>query len=211
MRFVLVLSVLASLATAANAQETSYQLTCNGGGDMQVTVSVRVPEPHEALLNATGGRLGGLSNVRQNFFSEMRVNFLTNPNFRGIDNSLDELDFTHCSWQDRPVSAQEPNVIAHAQHNLPGRAFILEARADGSLATVTTTGPCPTDNDVRHIIGRILSNELFDVMAYNNGEGQLVVTDVLRGEDTDIPAGCSHGTTPVFSLRIGRVDLGRRP
>jgi len=140
-------------APAATAQQTSYQLWCRGGGDMQMVVGTNAIDGHAVTW------------LRFHFTPMTTAATTRTPPEPG-----------QCSWLDRPLSAGEPQMVQLSARDV----FAVSTVNGGTLATIDFNGGGASAAKATALWSAYQSGGDFRVMIYNTGGGYMNVTDVVR-------------------------------
>lgn len=138
--------ILGLVGRASGQEPQSYPILCAGGGDTQLAFALFVAS-NDALT-----------------FS-WRFNKASGPATGGLRPG-------ECAWTDRALNAQEPDVL---QFDVQARTLnVDEFRENGRTSNlVFRIGGNARASD---IVNRIRTGGDFQVYAYNNGSGALVIT-----------------------------------
>jgi|GEM_PF-1324291 len=149
MAAVLSLSVLAvSLSQAAESR--SYPMLCKGGGDTSVSID-------------TLARADGLS-------LKIGIKKSSRPATSGLNAG-------ECAWMDRGINPDEPGTIAIEFSDVYAQAY-MRVNTGGDNYRLSFYGNGTKVAEINRLIDSIKQGREYQVHAYNNKRGQLVVTRV---------------------------------
>jgi hypothetical protein len=138
--------ILGHVGRASGQEPQSYPILCAGGGDTQLAFALFVDGNDDLAFS-------------------WRFNKASGGATRGLRPG-------ECAWTDRPVSAEEPDVLRfHVQaRTLNVDEFLEDGRTSSVIFRIGGNA------QAADIVNKIRGGGNFQVYAYNNRSGALVVT-----------------------------------
>jgi len=179
----LTLAALGICAESALAQaERSYLLLCKGGNNTMELHSLSYPDFRRE--NLAPGELPNLTDALQDAQTAGQTLTSVTVRFQRSQRAASAgLGAGHCAWADRGVRPNEPDVL---KLSFPGTWVVVRdttadgSRAKGSLARDNVRYEAKGDSEqarkLATLLDAIRNGRDFQVQAYNDGDGRLVVT-----------------------------------